>query len=113
MRVLIGYIGASDPTLHVVTQRNLISMTAWRHGHEVRAVYTERSAGKSVGWPELDKAIDHARQMDALLVVVNPGRLTHLSLRFWAKLARADVGIVLHGKLTPPDEIKAIAAAAR
>jgi hypothetical protein len=113
IRPLVGYIGVGGPKFDVAMQWSFISMIAGQHGHEVLAVY-EEAAGRSGGWPELDKAIDHARQTGTFLVVARPGRPPHLRVRFWAKLAEANVPIVLPiGKLTPPDEIRAMAVAAR
>jgi hypothetical protein len=113
-RKLVGYIAIGGLKLDVSTQKILISMTAGQHGHEILAVYIEETAGRSAGWPELVKAIDHARRTDALLVVARPGGVNHLRVRFWAKLAETDVPIVLPiGELTPADEIKAVAQAAR
>jgi hypothetical protein len=110
---LVGYIGFGGPKLDVATQRSFISITAGQHSHEILDVHIEKSASRLAGWPELAEAIDHARQTGALLVVASPGRLNHLRVRFWEKLAEVSVPIVLNGKLTPSNEIKAMAATAR
>jgi Recombinase len=113
IRQLVGYIGVGGSKLAATTQRSLICVIAGQHSHEVLAVYVEGSTSGSSGWRELAQAIAHASQTGALLVVARPGLPTHRRVHLWEKLAEANVPIVLGGCLVPPDEIRAMAAAAR
>jgi Resolvase, N terminal domain/Recombinase len=110
---IIGYTRTADRKLTIADQQNMIFAAAKQHGCQIFSIYDEKSFGRSAKWPELSRAIKHASQTNAALVVPRLGPLIH-EVHLLEKLAKTNIPIIVAGgEPKPPDKIRFMALEAR
>ena len=75
--VIVGYLRTStdDQLLGIDAQRETLERFASDRGCEIVRTFTEHESGANNDRPELDKAVNHARRVGAMLVVAKLDRL--------------------------------------